>query len=534
MDPNLNNISGSVYGSNSRVFIDARREAAKDTAKRIMVLERAKKIIKSIEKLGENVFLSTMGEVTEETMLNYAWELAGFGEVIIPELTQALKHRSVILRRTVMEALISMGPDAKKAVPALICVLDNDRDLIMRGKVIVALARMGEGAEEAVPSLMNMVKHKEKGLYGPAILALGYIGSNAKKAVTVLKKASSDKDARIRILAAWAMGRIDPSLRSYALGIIRREFLFGDEQVKATAAMYLIKLNPASKKLTASILMDILKTSKSNPYAFCSEEEMKSYKLRYLEIAEVLSNTDANLKDKAVHYIILFTKAEHCAAVRREAVEVIGRLKSKDVYSILTLINIKNNDKNKWIRALAGKTLKKMPPFETETDVVNLLNLASCAEDRYMREAAFYALGKMGVRALHILIAALRVKDTAMRLTSARLIGKLGKKGLPAVNPLIKLLDDEMMSVRIASVESLGNIGPGAMMAVPHLVKIIENKDEYIDLRVAAVESLGKIGRFNKDSIKALNSIKNDDYEEDDLKKAARKVLKKLVIIKAR
>ena len=47
------------------------------------------------------------------------WKIEGRSEAVVPELVKALAEEDVELRRFVAEALASVGPDAKEAVPAL-------------------------------------------------------------------------------------------------------------------------------------------------------------------------------------------------------------------------------------------------------------------------------------------------------------------------------------------------------------------------------------------------------------------------------
>jgi HEAT repeat protein len=76
-------------------------------------------------------------------------------------------------------------------------------------EAVHALGEAGPAAAEAVPALIALLGQKDLG--ADAATALGKIGPAAKEAVKALTDATGSSDRRLRLEAAAALARIDPT-----------------------------------------------------------------------------------------------------------------------------------------------------------------------------------------------------------------------------------------------------------------------------------------------------------------------------------
>jgi len=103
-----------------------------------------------------------------------------------------------------------------------------------------------------------------------------------------------------------------------------------------------------------------------------------------------------------------------------------------------------------------------------------------------MRYHAALSLGKIGGRALPVLLDALNQPNLERRRSAAEALGESGIPGEKAMAPLMKCLDDENDIVRHAALESLGKRGPELL---PQLVTMLKSGD--VKERVSAARVLG-------------------------------------------
>ena len=82
-----------------------------------------------------------------------------------------LKDKDPAVRRHAASALGGIGPEAEKAVPALIEAL-KDKDWSVRSRAAWALGSIGPRAEKAVPVLIQALKDKDPAVRSAAQIAL--------------------------------------------------------------------------------------------------------------------------------------------------------------------------------------------------------------------------------------------------------------------------------------------------------------------------------------------------------------------------
>jgi HEAT repeat protein len=97
------------------------------------------------------------------------------------------------------------------------------------------------------------------------------------------------------------------------------------------------------------------------------------------------------------------------------------------------------------------------------------------------------------------LMVGLKAEDSAIRETSASVLGDFGEHGIPAIPILCEALNDENDQVRWEAADSLGRLGAYALLAVPDLIKARHHPDPA--LQVEADEALRKIAPDKYSSI---------------------------------
>jgi HEAT repeat protein len=152
-------------------------------------------------------------------------------------------------RRTAANALASIGPKAKAAIPSLVSAF-GDKDLgvcvsaseallriglasaqpliaalqderpSVRARAALVLGRVGDVAKASIPRLIVLLEDEHPGVRRPAADALGRLGPDAKDAVPGLIRMLRDEDHDAPRYAAEALGRIGPDAKRAVPGLV--------------------------------------------------------------------------------------------------------------------------------------------------------------------------------------------------------------------------------------------------------------------------------------------------------------------------
>ncbi len=146
------------------------------------------------------------------------WEINQNPRDVMPALIEILNNdRNYNAQRRAVEVVGHIGPDAKGAVPALINNLRLETGYA-RQRVIAALQKIDAetAARKGIPILIAQLNRK--GDYSRAASArrLGTFGPVAKEAVPSLIKALRDEDKDVRKEAGIALKKIDPDAATNA------------------------------------------------------------------------------------------------------------------------------------------------------------------------------------------------------------------------------------------------------------------------------------------------------------------------------
>jgi HEAT repeat protein len=160
----------------------------------------------------------------------------------LSELQKELKDKDAEVRRNAALGIGYIGPEAKPAAPALAAAL-KDGDKNVRLAVATALWRLGPNARAAAPGLLDAFKSDEEiQVRVMAAYALGKIGPE-KGVVAALAGALNGDAIVVRRAAAFALGEIGPGAKDAVTELIA---LFRDTDVIASknAGQALKKIDP--------------------------------------------------------------------------------------------------------------------------------------------------------------------------------------------------------------------------------------------------------------------------------------------------
>jgi HEAT repeat protein len=137
--------------------------------------------------------------------------------VVLPTLTEALRHQHQGVRGRAANALGELGPRARQAIPALIDLLRDTEGWVI-WRAADALAKMEASANGAVPALCALLQSPSAGsshsgynryIRAAAVKALGAIGPAAQAAVPVLLALRKGSDRALREAVASALTAIE-------------------------------------------------------------------------------------------------------------------------------------------------------------------------------------------------------------------------------------------------------------------------------------------------------------------------------------
>jgi HEAT repeat protein len=230
-------------------------------------------------------------------------------------LTEATRDKHDGTRIQAIAALGGIGPEAKKAAPALLDTLkvkhvetqaraaaallaieaSSDEKLAaaireinrtVRWATPPVLVQFGRKPKDAVRPLMLALKDDDPNQRAAAAVALGNIGRDAKEAVPALKKALDDLDVRVRLSAAGALPLIDDAMHKQAAqaftqmlpALEKREFvLLGLIQAKQALIQAQVQAVLADPRVQAQLA----KQQQAVLMAALADPDLQAY---YLEI----------------------------------------------------------------------------------------------------------------------------------------------------------------------------------------------------------------------------------------------------------
>ncbi|NQU21814.1 MAG: HEAT repeat domain-containing protein [Candidatus Nealsonbacteria bacterium] len=421
------------------------------------------------------LFNKLLREADPNVRLHVMSALADRGAEVVEGLIKALADEEA--RHWACVVLTEIGPDAADAVPALVKLLETEKDtnhLDLRREAILALAAIGPKAAPAVPELTAALDCVKRINSGAAAYALGSIGPEAKTAEAKLKELADAEDSpqMLQTVCLWALAKINPDDEEFAKAAVPRliEALKApDQMVRETAAQALIDLDP-DPEITRPLFDKLME--EASP-----------------EAVNTILDALASLGENAVPRLI---KALEHADARARAAAIIARIGPAAKEAVPALIEALK-DENAQTRCEVLFAIAAIGPDAKEAVAAAIDSLGDPEED--VCYAACLALGKIGpdaIEAKSALKKNLAAKDEFLPMTSAWALVQIDPKCeeccKETVPILIKALQQPKAITRMHAAEALGALGPLAKDAVDALKKAAKDDDEYVS--AAATEAL--------------------------------------------
>jgi HEAT repeat protein len=461
---------------------------------------------------------------------------------------KALEGKEALPRVQAINALSQAGPEARRAVPALIGIFRDKDATFLHPLAAVALSRVGA---DAVTLLEKALKDDTYAVRGGAALALGLIGASARPAVPALAGALKDSEALVRAAAAVALGRIGTLARG-ATSALRAALRDCDRTVGVEAAAALWKVASESRGVdvleaalkedgalaerAASALGEIGPPAKSAAAALKAALLAKSVRLR-IAAAEAYYRVSKDASP-ALRVLETLTGAKE-SDDRLAAVAALGTLAAEPKAAALLagLLKSKNADVRREAacaltergvaleraKAALEEGLTDRDPGvrwwcalalasgegdirKHEEDLLRIFRAALLRiGDREPGKGIQDVQAPASTRAVPALAEVLRNQPARIRLEAARSLGQLGLDSRAAQPALIDALKGDDRLVRRATAEALGQMGTELL---PMLTRLLGNADAR--LREGAARALGQMGLPARSALPALMRLVKD------------------------
>jgi len=306
-------------------------------------------------------------------------------------------------------------------------------------------------------------------------------------------KRLGDKDVDVRVHAAWTLAEMGPRAKDAVPNLIEA---LEDEStyMRVRAVEALGKIGPYAKAAVPALIETLGDTSREN-----WNEDLLLWSGPALEAAIALGKIGEHAAVPALTKVLKDEK--EVVSVRGAAAVALGTIGDKA--SVPILCKTLNDEKE--VVSVRGAAAVALGTIGYEATLPFLFKISCTAENYEFREAAGFALRKIGKSAIAFLVKALESEDNHIRYYAALHLGKIGPDAKVAVPTLIELIDDEYMGTM--AIEALGDIG--GRVAVPALTEALKDKD----LQFSAAKALEKIGPDAKVAVPALiEALKDEDF----------------------
>jgi HEAT repeat protein len=337
-------------------------------------------------------------------------------EAVSALLTTLSDERSYV-RRSAVEALSQLAPEAKSAMPHLIAKLEFRNELAgnqgdpsseVRREIILALSRIDPESKAALAPFGKSLRDPDNSVSQSATEVLVHIGKSGaahEEAVAIFVTATTDKDLQLCLRSIAALGLIggDRVIPPLAAAVKRKE-----PMVRKKAVESLTKVSPKHKAVVPALL-------------------------------EALKEADGDVR----HY----------------AIEILGSIGAEAKLAMPILIETLN-DRDMDIRIQAVRALVRIDP--KSKDVVPSLQKMLSDSERDVRLEVLDALGQCGKPAVGPLMESLKDLDSNILVHAEESLGRIGPEAKEAVPNLLLLLKDDTEEVRNVAAAALKKIQDGA------------------------------------------------------------------------
>jgi HEAT repeat protein len=399
--------------------------------------------------------------------------LTEIGKPAVPTLVRLLQREDVVYWCCV--ALGEIGPDAAEAAPALVDVLNTNRQPEVRREAALALGAIGPSSSASVPGLIEALANRSPTVVAGAAYALGRIGPQARAAETPLTRCAANSDPLVKTVCAWALAKIDVD---------------NDARKQAAITQLVTALKSHQPALRNAALFG-LADLKPAPGAVLPA------------MREILHDPDKSVAGTALYAVSSFgdpaipalTEALKRKELRPDAARILGQMGARASSATPALVEIVRTDENGRSRSEALMALgttnadpKKVVPAAIE---------ALQSRQEGVCSAACFSLGRMGsasAAAVPELLKKLGDRDECGAMAAWALV-RIAPDSPEVARQLVplfaKALDQCEAAVRIEAAASLARIGPLAKGAVPALRRASADSDKMVHAAaLAALEAI--------------------------------------------
>jgi HEAT repeat protein len=421
----------------------------------------------------------------------------------LPALIALLeKEKDGQVRLAVLDAVTALGHDAEPAVPALLLTLrtsyggQEKEELHQDYRAALALAAVGK---PAVEGLRGLLKERKESVRAEAVMALGRIGPDALAAIPELVLLLGDKNERIRREASVALGRIgmaavepliaaaahkDALIRAGAVESLGYSSAPNDQvqlAVLKCAQDAAPEVRAAAVKSLAAfevpddVLLPILKENLRH-----EDERVR------LAVVNLLVKRRALLLQMAPELASLLTA--ELDGVARHAAFLLGKIGPEAAPLLLKALDHEKSRIDQVAEALS----------QIGRQVVELLTQAIRAPQPRVRRGAALALGQIRPLApgtAQKLTAGLRDPDHAVRAAFLTAIGYLGSRASESVPAVRDMLQDESAEIRVQAIDILSQSAPHDDRLLGDFTELLNDPDAQVQRQaIDHIRFLGPMG----------------------------------------
>ncbi len=394
-----------------------------------------------------------------------AVDLGRLGAPAVPLLLRALGDRDWRVRKTAVEALVTLG--GPPVISGLVRCLSTEDNAGARNSAIEALVRIGPPAVEAVLPLLATADPDVRKF---AIDVLGDI-RNARPVPEILARLVDD-DENVRVAAAEALGKIRDRRAVDALAACLTSREHGWLDYAAAEALGEIGDERALGPLLAALGRSSLR-----------EPVLES--LGKIGNLQTLAPLIRGLSDPL--RIVREVSATALAAIHR-------KLPPEDRPKMLSAVR----------GSLSGKAIDLLAEMtdtssgELQKAAITVLGwsgragavpgLLALLREEDLEETVVQSLRSIGEAAVPALLERMHDDQVLVRRAAVTVLGDLGRK--EAEGALVAMLDDENGHVRGSAAQALGRLR--SSRAIVSLVRLLD--DEYESVQESAIRALAAIG----------------------------------------